>query len=55
MFDKVVKVKISTCQESLAFNLGDKEMLARETSYILMLLNMIIIRCSEFCIALCLN
>lgn len=53
MFDKVVKMKILTCQESLAFNLGDKEMLI--SLYILMLLNMIIIRRSEIFIALCLN
>lgn len=53
MFDKVVKERILTCQEFLAFKLGDKEMSASETSNILTFLSMNIIRCFTIFIALC--
>lgn len=53
MFDKAVKEKILTCQESLAFKLGDKEMSASETSNIFTLLSMNIIRCFTIFIAAC--
>lgn len=53
MFDKAVKEKILSCQESLAFKLGDKEMSASETSNIFTLLSMNIIRCFTIFIAAC--